>query len=190
MKKSFVLLAAVVLALGVTGLLMWSADAPLDATAAAPAASGPAGLPVPHGNPAAQTAALPVPVLQPERESVPLPAPVDQSAPAEVTMAAAREHGDPRAPSITRVKETDEPPTAAELADPKLYQAYERRQSSKAYASYVKAVDASLPVQQAALDAAKAKGMPPEEVARAEDKIRHMQAARDQLLAEHPDVNR
>jgi hypothetical protein len=110
--------------------------------------------------------------------------------PAEVSMAEAREKGDRRAPPINRVPETDQPPTPAELADPKLYAKYEKRQNSRGYASYVKAVDEAVPEQQAALAEAKAKGMPPEMQAVAEEKIRRMQQMRDQLLSEHPEISK
>jgi hypothetical protein len=183
MKKTIIALSVIVFLLAVVGLLRWWAGAPSEADKAAvilPAASGPA---VPSAT------ALPAPVIQAERPTVPAAATIDQSAPAEISMAAAREHGDLRAPPLTRVKESDEPPTAAELADPKLYQAYEQRQASRGYASYVKAVNDAIPAQQAALAEAKAKGMPADMVAVGEEKIRRMQEMRDQLLATHPEIN-
>jgi len=131
---------------------------------------------------------LPPAVIQPARASVPVPAVIDQSAPAEVSMAKAREQGDDRAPPINRVPETDQPPTAAEQADPLLYAKYEKRQSSRAYASYVQAADAAIPEQQQELEQAKAQGITPEQLATGEEKIRLMQQMRDRLLNEHPEI--
>lgn len=181
------LVAATVAGLG--GVVWWSRDEATATTAAVPVA--PASAVAPTQSSGVRSASSPLVAATaasaPARD-VAIPAVIDQSLPAEQSMAAAREHGDPRAPVINRVKETDEPPTPEELADPKKYQAYERRQTLKGYSSYVKAVDSQLPREQAAFDAAKARGLTPDQIALGEEKIRRMQAARDQLLAEHPEL--
>ena len=102
-------------------------------------------------------------------------------------MSEAREHGDARAPAIVRSPER-EAPTAAELADPEAYQRYEARQNQRLYSDYVKAADEAVPQLQKDIDRARREGLPEEEIRKGEEKLRRIQAMRDQLRADHPDV--
>lgn len=174
--------------LGVIGTALYGLRAAPDAV---PAPVPQAAVKSPQAAPIMRAAeALPqAPVVQPERASVPVPAVIDQSRPAEVSMAEAREKGDPRTPPIARAPETETPPTAAELADPQLYQRYEQRQNSKAYADYVKATDAQIPLLQQQLAEARQQGISPEQLAVGEEKLRRMQAMRDQLVSQHPEIS-
>lgn len=99
------------------------------------------------------------------------------------SMKQALKHGDPSAPPLVRT-EAGEKATAAELADPKAYQQYEARQSQRLYNQYVKAADEEIPRLQADIARARAAGLPPEQIAEGEEKLRRIQAMRDQLQAE------
>ncbi|MES2317348.1 MAG: hypothetical protein V4631_07605 [Pseudomonadota bacterium] len=107
---------------------------------------------------------------------------------AAVSMAATRLHGDPEAPPIVRPTETRPVPSAAELADPKAYLAYEARQSVRLYASYVKAVDQELPILRADIARGQAIGIAPDKIAKAQDKARRLEALRAQLIKDHPEL--
>ena len=106
------------------------------------------------------------------------------------SMAATRQHGDSQAPPIGSADAVRDLPTAAELADPKAYQAYEARQTKRVYASYVKAVDTELPILRGDIARGRALGIAPEEIAKAEDKARRLEQMRAQLLQEHPELGR
>jgi hypothetical protein len=103
--------------------------------------------------------------------------------PAAETLAEARLHGERRTPPI------DPPDPAApraapwELADPAAYQARESRLAREVDARFVAAAQARLGEQRAALAEAQARGASPEDLARAEDKIRHLEAAQAALIA-------
>jgi hypothetical protein len=99
------------------------------------------------------------------------------------TMADARIHGERRAPPI------DPPAPAApraepwEVADPAAYRAREQRLAREVDARFVAAAQARLGDQRAALQELQARGASPEDLARAEDKIRHLAAAQAALIA-------
>lgn len=130
--------------------------------------------------PAAAPAATPA-----QAADTPLPPLPDTGADAAVTMREAHEHGDPMAPPVVR-EAPREAPTAAELADPQAYQRYEQRQNARLYHQYIRAADAEIPRLQADIERARRAGLPPEQIAEGEEKLRRIQAMRDQLRAEHP----
>jgi hypothetical protein len=131
-----------------------------------------AGVVLPPPPPAHDTPLLPLPSV---------------SVDAAQSMSAAREHGDPRAPAVVR-SPAREMPTAAELADPEAYQHYEERQNQRLYNAYVKAADAAVPQLQQDIDRARREGLPEEEIRKGEEKLRRIQAMRDQLSADHPEA--
>jgi len=146
---------------------------------------------------AASVAARPEPVPAPREEgaggvaevvaSAPAPAVPASAAPALLpaaeTMAEARLHGDRRAPPI------DPPEPAApraepwQLADPAAYQARERRLAREVDARFAAAAQARLGEQRAALQELQARGASPQDLAQAEDKIRHLEAAQQAAIA-------
>lgn len=128
---------------------------------------------------------VPPPAL-PAQDS-PLPAVPEATADAAETMAEALKHGDPQAPRVVR-EAAQEAPTPAELADPKAYQQYEARQNQRLYNQYVKAADSEIPRLQADIQRARDAGLTPEQIAEGEEKLRRIQAMRDQLQAQHPDA--
>ncbi len=112
----------------------------------------------------------------------PLP---EWQADAAQSMSNAREHGDARQPAIQR-DSPREMPTAQELADPEAYQRYEARQNARLHKAYVKAADAEIPRLQKDIEQAREAGMSPEQLAEGEEKLRRIQAMRDQLQSTTP----
>lgn len=175
-------LVLVVTLVVVAGRLLWSNDG--SDMAAAPAAA----------TPLRAIGDTRLPVLSPGGEVPPAPLPTQDSPIAPIpesnvdaaeSMAKAMEHGDPQAPRVVR-DEPREAPSAAELADPKAYQQYETRQNQRLYSQYVKAADNEIPRLQADIERARAAGLPPEQIAEGEEKLRRIQAMRDQLQADNP----
>lgn len=119
----------------------------------------------------------------PAGSDTPLPPLPESTVDAAVSMKQALEHGDPAAPPVVRDAPAEKA-TAAELADPKAYQQYEARQSQRLYNQYVKAANDEIPRLQADIERARAAGLPPEQLAEGEEKLRRIQAMRDQLQAE------
>lgn len=107
-----------------------------------------------------------------------------------LSMREARVNGDARTPPMSPPAVEREPPTAAELADPKLYAGYEKTQRLKAYQSYVNAVPKKVATLQKALDEAAqpGSGITPEQLAFARKKIADLDAMQQKLLAEHPEL--
>lgn len=136
-------------------------------------------------------AVLPPPSTAPEGVVVPeltgsdspLPELPESTVDAAVSMQQALAKGDPSAPPVQR-EAPREAPSAAELADPKAYQAYEARQNQRLYNQYLKAADSEIPRLQADIERARAAGLSPEQIAEGEEKLRRIQAMRDQLQAE------
>ena len=108
--------------------------------------------------------------------------------PASVSMANTRLHGDPEAPPIARSEEAPVLPTAAELADPKAYLAFEARQNLRLYSAYVRAVDQQVPILSDDIARGVAIGIAPEKIAKAQEKVRRLQAMRAQLIKDHPEL--
>jgi hypothetical protein len=134
--------------------------------------------------PAAAVAPLPPPAPAPASAAaegdglrrVPLP-PVDSRTPAWISMAQAREAGDERAPPIVRTAPAEHP-DASVLADHDAYAAYQQEQKQRLAAAYVQAAAAAVPKLQADLERGRAAGIPPEELARVEEKIRRIEQQR------------
>lgn len=175
-----VLVVALVIA---AGRLLWTGEEGADSVApVAQAPLRPIGdtrLPVlpPAGE-------VPPPLPLPTQDSPITPIP-ESTVDAAESMARAMEHGDPQAPRVVR-DAPREAPTAAELADPKAYQQYEARQNQRLYSQYIKAADTEIPRLQADIERARAAGLPPEQIAEGEEKLRRIQAMRDQLQADNP----
>jgi hypothetical protein len=72
------------------------------------------------------------------------------------------------------------------VADPALYRAREQRLEREADARFVQAAATRLPQLRAAVDEMRARGASPSDIARAEDKISHLQAVQDALLRGAP----
>ncbi|NNM52711.1 MAG: hypothetical protein HKM02_10905 [Pseudomonadales bacterium] len=130
-----------------------------------------------------------VPPLKVAKPALTSPIQVDQSRSALLSMRWAHEHGDARTPPLRRVPETTEPPTAAELADPKAYASYEQRQNLKTYASFVNASSTEIPKIQGEIQQGLDQGIPPDRLAVGEEKLKRIQQMRDQLLAQYPQLN-
>ncbi len=125
----------------------------------------------------------PEPVLPPiPVQDVALPDLAAVQTDAVQSMGSAREHGDARQPQVQR-DAPRELPTAQELADPAAYQRYEARQSQRLHRAYVQAADTEIPRLQQDIEQARAQGMSPEQLAEGEEKLRRIQAMRDQLQA-------
>ncbi|MFN3587379.1 MAG: hypothetical protein ACK4UT_07735 [Moraxellaceae bacterium] len=156
---------------------------------------GEPGVAAPAVAPGVPTPAAPAPAPRavealPSRDDVPLlPEPAEAPAVDAVTaLREARLHGDPRAPAIER-SPAPEPATPEELADPEAYQRYEARQNMKLYRDYVKAADAELPKLRAQIQAARERGLSAEELQVGEEKLRRIEAMRNQLLSDHPELS-
>jgi hypothetical protein len=120
------------------------------------------------------------PPFEPER--VPL-LPLDSSTPAWLSMAEAREHGDPRTPPVVH----DDPaaqaqPTAEQLADPLAYRRYEQGQHARLLSSFADAAKEEVPRLRADVERGRAAGVPEEELAKMEEKIRRIEALRDEVV--------
>lgn len=98
----------------------------------------------------------------------------------------AREQGDSRAPPIGGNGATEERPTDDELDDPALYLQYETRQQRQLYRGYVQASDEKIRTLKSMVERARAEGMDPEEIAVGEEKIRRIQAMKEELLRDNP----
>lgn len=149
----------------------WQEAAPVDAQpgsvrTALAASAGPAAAERAGGKWFDPLPATPADQLQ----RVPLP-PVDDSASAWLSMADAREHGDPRSPPIVRDAETRPAPTPAQLADPQAYQQYQDAQHARLLNNFVAAAAVQLPRLEADLERGRAAGLPPEQLAKVEEKI-------------------
>lgn len=121
------------------------------------------------------------PLQSPERDS-PLPEVAPSQVDAVVALSEARLHGDARAPMV--VRDAPQPaPSAAELADPEAYQHYEQRQNQRLHKAYVQAADSEIPQLQQDIARARSEGLSEEQIREGEEKLRRIQAMRDQLQA-------
>lgn len=146
-----------------------AASAP--ASAAPPGASPPSAVIVASASsPTLSTPPLPTPAVAMLSPRTPVTAPPDARVPPI----------DPPSP--------DEPERAQpwEVADPALYRAREQRLERETESRFVQASAARLPQLRAAVDEMRARGAAPADIARAEDKIAHMQAVQDALLRGEP----
>lgn len=127
------------------------------------------------------TQAVPVlPPLQSAERDSPLPEVAPSEVDAVVALNEARLHGDARAPMV--VRDAPQPsPSAAELADPEAYQHYEQRQNQRLHKAYVQAADSEIPKLQQDIARARNAGLSEEQIREGEEKLRRIQAMRDQL---------
>ena len=155
----------------VAGMALRDEPAPRAAAAAAPD-------PVPSGvSPAA------APLLEARHSATAAPASsVAPAAPPLVASAVA----DARVPPIDPPGAEPAPAQPWEIADPALYKAREKRLAQETAERFVQAADARLPPLLAAVDELRARNAAPADIARAEDKIRHLQAVRDALVRGEP----
>lgn len=141
----------------------------------------------PEGSPVVRPDGLSSPV--PGRGDVPLPHQAElPQVDAVDSLRRAREEGDARAPAVARSPER-ESPTAAELADPDAYQRYEARQNERLYRSYVKSAESEIPKLQDQIARGRQGGLTPEQIAEGEEKLRRIEAMRNQLMSDHPELN-
>lgn len=145
---------------------------------------------------AATPAALPMIDTVAER-SLPMPEKRADNAPSAVptpspqTVAALREsmrNGDPRTPPLVRNTDLREPPSAAELADPALYQQYEARQNQAVRASFVAAANRKMVELEGLIARGKEFGIAPEQLEEGIAKLDKLREQRDQLVAQHPEL--
>lgn len=140
-----------------------------------------------------EQAAAPLPMIDTvaETERQPVVSRSDDAAsistPSPQAVAALREsmrHGDTRTPPLAPSTDLREPPSAAELADPTLYQQYEQRQQQQVYASFAKAADQRIPELEALIAKGRAEGISEAQLAEGEAKLAKLREQRDQLAAQ------
>jgi hypothetical protein len=177
-----VVLVAAIVALVAGGTADGSA-APAAPTRGAPAPAGQANTPAPAAKSSALAAAsTTLPVAMPAAAA----AAASTSRLAEQIVADARLHGDQRAPPIDA---PDAQPPAAqpwEVADPALFQAREQRMTAETHARFLQASEQRLIALNAAIDQMRRQGAPEAALARAEDKVRHLQAVHDAVARGEP----
>lgn len=100
----------------------------------------------------------------------------------------ARLHGDDRTPGLNKSRARDELPTPQQLADPELYQAYERRQDLKVYRAYVEAAKLKTSTLRNMIEKGKNAGISAEEIQFAEDKIKGIEEMAAQLQRDYPEA--
>ncbi len=178
---------------------------PAPAAPAAPAGDTAAGVTAdtsPVADPKVEAAATPaaLPMIDTVAErSLPMPEKRADNAPsAEPTpspspqaVAALREsmrNGDPRTPPLVRNTDLREPPSAAELADPALYQQYEARQNQAVRASFVAAANRKMVELEGLIARGKEFGIAPEQLEEGIAKLDKLREQRDQLVAQHPEL--
>ena len=74
------------------------------------------------------------------------------------------------------------------MASPEGYGNYESRQNQRLYSAYVKAAGDEIPRLQEQISRARREGIPADEISKGEEKLRRIQAMRDQLQADHPEA--
>lgn len=111
--------------------------------------------------------------------------PIELDPEAIASLREARLHGDPRTPPIER-SAPRELPTAEELADPERYQEYEVRQERKVKQAFVAAAGPEAEKLRADIARGREMGIPEEEIAKAEEKLRRLEAMRAQLIEADP----
>lgn len=178
MKPAAVLASAVTaIAAAIGWYAAYSDDAPRPVAAAAQVRSAA----VAPTAPLLPAAGAPAPAEGDGLHRVPVP-PVDSRTPAWISMAQARESGDGRAPPIQHAAPAEHP-DAALLADHDAYAAYELAQKERLAAAYVQAAAPELASLRADLERGREAGIPPEELARVEEKIRRIEQQRQAAAA-------
>ncbi|MDQ1920073.1 hypothetical protein [Massilia pseudoviolaceinigra] len=110
--------------------------------------------------------------------AAPVPAPV----PAAESMADARRHGDTRTPPLAPPTAAGAGPTAAQLADPRAYQAYQAGQDARIMAAFANAAQLEVPRLRADVERARAAGLPAAQIAGVEAKIRRLEQLRHEIV--------
>lgn len=95
--------------------------------------------------------------------------------------------GDPRTPPIER-SPAGERASAEELADPALYAEYETRQEKKLKRAYVIEAEKYVAQLRSDVERGRAGGIPPDEIAKVEKKIKGIEEMRAKLLRDDPDL--
>ena len=127
----------------------------------------------------------------PEKRADNAPSAVPTPSPSPQAVAALREsmrNGDPRTPPLVRNTDLREPPSAAELADPALYQQYEARQNQAVRASFVAAANRKMVELEGLIARGKEVGIAPEQLEEGIAKLDKLREQRDQLVAQHPEL--
>lgn len=109
---------------------------------------------------------------------------------AALSMSEARVNGDSRTPPIQRDAAPTEQPTAAELADPAAYQQFEARQNMRLRAAFTQAAATEVPRLRDDLERGRAAGIPADQLAKVEEKVRRIEEMRERLRQEHPQLGR
>lgn len=181
MNKPFLLLLGAIAISGGWAVVSGesAASVPKDVAAGSPIVLGVASS---HAEPVASTGPVPAPAGMPA-SSAPAPS-ATPVIPAAISMSEAREHGDDRAPPIEAASpdQAAPAPTPWELADEQRYLAYEQREQQRVRAAYLKAADEALPQWRAATEEARSRGLPAEDIAQAEEKVKRLEAMRAELL--------
>jgi len=128
---------------------------------------------------------------RPEKRADNAPSTVPAPSPSPQAVAALREsmrNGDPRTPPLVRSPDLREPPSAAELADPALYQQYEARQNQAVRASFVAAANRKMVELEGLIARGKEFGIAPEHLEEGIAKLDKLREQRDQLVAQHPEL--
>ncbi|MGO4377173.1 hypothetical protein [Pseudoduganella sp. RAF53_2] len=168
MKRILIAVGALAVAAAIWAGLPEGELAPADPVAAAEPPAPAAPPPPPAGPPG-------VPLAQQKQPArAPVPA-VDTSNPAWLSMAKARDEGDPRTPPLQHDAALQPQPDPAQLADPKAYRDFERAQHEQMLASFVGASGAEVDRLRTDLERGRAEGVSPEQLAKAEEKIRRIE---------------
>ena len=86
--------------------------------------------------------------------------------------------GNDRAPPLQEDTFRRTAPTAAQLADPAAYRAFEKNQHARVLAAFAAAAETELPKLKADVERARLAGIPPEQIAKVEKKIQRLEATR------------
>lgn len=100
----------------------------------------------------------------------------------------AREEGDPRTPPLASDTPERIMPTDQELADPDLYLEYEARQKQQVLTSFLQASEKKAGELRRAIERAEGEGLPEEQLAEGREKLERLEAMREQLLRDHPEL--
>lgn len=114
--------------------------------------------------------------------------PVTPDPSAVASLRRGREQGEPRTPPLVENSPLRELPTDEELADPELYLEYEGRQKQQVLASFLKASERKTNELKAAIERAESEGMPEAQLEEGREKLRRLEAMREQLLRDYPEL--
>ncbi|WP_290500932.1 hypothetical protein [Alcanivorax sp.] len=128
-------------------------------------------------------------LAMPEKRADNAPAAVPTPSPQAVAaLRQSMRNGDPRTPPLVRNTDLREPPSAAELADPALYQQYEARQNQAVRASFVAAANRKMAELEGLIARGKEFGIAPEQLEEGIAKLDKLREQRDQLVAQYPEL--